>query len=222
MKINKILGLIAAVLISIAGQSQSFSGVIKGSVKALKVPAEMQGMESMLTQELSITLKGAKAKTELKNFMGSNTFIYDTLSREYIVLNDMMGQKIAMKKTLGPGENSQNGFMNFEGTNVSFTKETKSISGYTCKKAVVSQKEEGQEELKMEVWYTDQIQEIDPSSPIPGMLMEYLIEIEGMQLQYTTTSITKGAVSDSEFTIPEGYTLKTEDEFQQSFPTIGE
>lgn len=218
-KISLVAFLIASTLFSYA---QSFTGVIKGSVKALKVPAEMQGMESMLTQDISISVKGAKSKTELKNFMGSSAFVFDTLSREYIVLQDMMGQKIAMKKILPQGENAQGGLMNFEGTNVNITKETKTISGYTCKKAEVSQTVEGQPPLKMDVWFTEQISTMDASSPIPGMLMEYNIEVEGMQLQYTTTSVSKGNVTDAEFLIPDGYTLKTEDEFNQSFPTMGE
>jgi hypothetical protein len=42
-----------------------------------------------------------------------------------------------------------------------------------------------------------------------------------MKMQFTISAISKETVADSMFEIPAGYTIKTEEEFQNSIPTLG-
>jgi len=109
----------------------------------------------------------------------------------------------------------------FEGQGGTFTptKETKVIAGYKCTKGVYSFPSES--ETSITLWYTEAISKPDSGSDIPGMIMEYTMNMEGMTMQFTVTAVSKEIVPDSLFEIPAGYTIKTEEEFQNSIPTMG-
>jgi hypothetical protein len=51
--------------------------------------------------------------------------------------------------------------------------------------------------------------------------MEYVMNIEGMELQFTITGINKESVSSSVFNIPDGYQVMTPEQMQGMMPTMG-
>lgn len=212
-----------AVVLTITTWAQSFEGKVAASMKAIALPEEMAGMEAMFTQTMTSYYKGAKSSLELKNTMGTTTIITDTLKKEVIMLMNMMGQKTAIKEPL-TDENNDNPMFQFEmeGGKLELKNDTKTIAGYKCKKAVytVPSEEEGTDTMVIEFWYTEELGVYTGESPIPGMPMEYTMTVEGITFQYTVTEITKEKVDDTKFTIPAGYTVKTREEFEKSFPKM--
>jgi GLPGLI family protein len=135
---------------------------------------------------------------------------------------DMMGQKTAIKQPLD--ENTASGSFGFEAEGGTFkaTSETKTIAGYKCIKGIYTMPiEDGEPAMTVELWYTTGLSNPQLNSDIPGMVMEFTMDMEGMKMQFTISAISKETVADSMFEIPAGYTIKTEEEFQNSIPTMG-
>jgi hypothetical protein len=218
---NVILTLIAAI-ISFTTFSQTFDGKISAKMVPISVPDEMKGMEGMMSQDLTIYSKKEKSRVELKSMMGNTVIISDTIKKETIVLMDLMGQKTAIKQPLD--ESTSAGSFGFEAQGGTFkaTNETKTIAGYKCTKGIYTMPtEEGEPAMTIELWYTSAFDNPQSDSDIPGMVMEFTMDMEGMTMQFTITALSKEIVADSMFEIPQGYTIKTEEEFQNSIPTMG-
>lgn len=221
MKIKIFILTLVVTIVSFSAFSQSFDGKIIAKMSAISVPDEMKGMEGMMSQEMTIYSKKEKTRVELKSMMGNTTIISDTVKKQSIVLMDMMGQKTAMVTPLDENAGSSIGF-EAEGGSFKATSETKTIAGYKCTKGIYTMpSEEGEPEITITLWYTTSFANPQSNSEIPGLILEFTMEIEGITMQYSVSSITKETVSDSLFEIPAGYTIKTEEEFQNSIPTMG-
>jgi GLPGLI family protein len=213
-----ILSCIASIL-CLGVFAQNFEGKISAKMEAIEVPDDMKGMEGMMKQEMTIYSKKEKNRTELKNMMSTTVIISDTVKKETIILVDMMGQKTAMKQTIESGASTSAFGFEVEGGTFQTTSETKIIAGYKCFKGIYTFPSET--ESSVIIWYTNDITNPDFGSDVPGMIMEYTMKMEGITMQFTVTAVTKQTVPDSLFEIPAGYNIKTEEEFQNSIPTMG-
>lgn len=219
---KKITFTLIALIIAVASFAQNFEGKITATVKALKVPAEMQGMESMMNQDITITSKDSKTKTEMKSIMGSQVIIFDTQSKMMTILMDMMGQKYAISQKVEDDAEASSGIeFELKGADIKITDEKKKIGGYNCKKALATIPDESGTSITMEFWFTEEISMPNNNLPFSGTMMEYTVEVEGMTLQYSVTGVAKQTVAPSEFDIPAGYQIKTMEEMNELFPTMG-
>lgn len=218
---KKVSLLLCSLVIATLSFAQSFEGKITAAVKAISLPDEMKGMEAMVNQDITIFMKGAKTKTEMKSLMGSQVYIFDTLSHEMIILMDLMGQKYAIKQTVEDNESSGGMDFDLKGADVQITDETRKIAGYNCKKAIAHIKNEDHTEANLDFWFTDEVNVQNGQLPFNGILMEYVMEVEGMTFQYTVSDISKQSVGASEFETPSGYHFMTPEEMNELFPTIG-
>lgn len=103
--------------------------------------------------------------------------------------------------------------------NIEYTKETKTILGYVCKKAIIKAKDNKRNDtIEYVVWYTDKIPNkmknsnngnngnISELSKIPGMPMEYSFDLQGIKVTVTVTDINYDPVPDEIFNIStDGY-----------------
>ncbi len=98
--------------------------------------------------------------------------------------------------------------------------ETKTIAGYTAKKVVRHLYDEDGVDHPMVMWYSD---EIGPQlnilfSGIKGMPLECTMDAgEGRAITYTATEIVKGKVKETDFLLPDGYEVLSE----QDLETLG-
>jgi len=204
------------VLSSFIASAKEFKGVItfKVTISGSGVTDEMK---SMMPKTMVMTVKGNKTRSEMVMSMGKTVSISDGDSKTTITLMDMMGQKLAIKAT---SEEILEEIGKSPKPSVNVTGETKDILGYTCKKAIITF--EG-EETEIIVYYTDELGSaaMNFDNPqfkdIDGMMLEFEIPNEQFSMQFTATSIEKKNVEDSEFTIPEGYQVKTKEEMQGMF-----
>ena len=129
----------------------------------------------------------------------------------------MLGQKIAMVMPMEEESPSDSGMeFNYNGEKITMTSETKTISGYTCRKGII-QFEEGQ----MDVWFAESVKEFPMyDSRMPGVPIQYIVDEEGMKMQVTVKEIKAGPVSEKMFTVPSEYTVKSASDMQQFMPFI--
>jgi len=132
-------------------------------------------------------------------------------------LMDMMGQKFAIKM------NSEEIIKEMGDTNnisVETTNETKEILGYTCKKAIITSIDDSTE---LTAYFTDELATRDINFDnrlfrnINGVMLEYEIPNQMFTMHFEAVSVEKKNVDESEFTIPDGYQIKTKEEINQLF-----
>lgn len=211
-----VLSLLVAVTASISF-SQKFEGIITMTMEYDDLPPEMEMYESMLPKENIIKIKNEKSRVESGTMGQTMVVITDTKKKSGVMLMNMMGQKIAINLDAKDFEAKKEEETK---STTKITKETKTISGYKCTKAIITD-EDGSE---MEIWYTKEIPAIkSQNDKLPG-------KIDGFPMLYTMTNTqmgemtititvskvdTKAKISDSEFETPEGYEEMTQEELQQ-------
>jgi len=134
---------------------------------------------------------------------------------------DIMGQKYAMSMTT---EELEKDIEDGPDVDIEVTDETKEIAGYNCKKAVVKLKDKGaDDDAELIVFFTDELGSgmLNYNNPtfkdIEGVMLEYSIKENDMDMTFTAISVTKKKVSDHEFVIPEDYNVMTMSEFESMF-----
>jgi GLPGLI family protein len=179
---------------------------------------------NMFPKVMTVSIKGSKARTEINVGGGPVIAIVDYVTKSKITLINMMGQKFAIKQTAE--ELAKENASQPKGT-VTITNETKNITGYTCKKAIVTTDDDGVK-TTFEVWFTDEIggKEANFDDPvyqeIPGVMMEFVMKTPQTNMKLSATSVEKKAVSAKDFEIPADYTLTTQEELKSKFGGGGE
>lgn len=184
------------------------------AVFSLEFPSE--GIEeqyrAMLPTESKIYFKGDKSRTEMEMSIMTMVSITDAKTKTFILLMDMMGKKTAVKTDLSKSNDDDNDYK------IKVTDETKTIAGFKCYKAIVTDDEDS----KFDVWFTKEVQGSTSDNMrfkgIEGFLMSYETTVPNMEgnMKMECKSVKAEKVSDDKFTIPEGYELKTQEELRQS------
>ena len=174
---------------------------------------------AMFPKVLTVSIKGSKSRTDL-SMSGMNTVeITDYIEKTSVSLLNMMGQKYAIKQTTAEIE-SKNAS---EGkATVVFSDETKTIAGYTCKKATVTMNNDGAV-TTFEAWYTSELGSklANFNNPlykdIDGALLEFNMKNQEVSMKFSATSVEKKSLAAKDFEIPSDYTLTTQDELKSKF-----
>lgn len=197
--------------------AKDFKGVItyKITLEGTSLPEEMK---AMMPKTMTLTIKGNMAKMEMITGMGKTVAITNGTDKTSISLIDMMGQKFAVKMT---AEEINKEMAKSEGDyKVEITNETKEIVGYTCKKAIIRNIDDGEEAI---VFFTTELgtREINFNNPqykdIDGAMLEFEMPNPEFSMHFIATSVESKNVADAEFEIPAGYQIKTQAELQQMF-----
>lgn len=194
---------------------QEFQGTLTMSMEYEDLPAEMEMYESMLPKENIIKIKNEKSRVE-SGAMGQTTIVItDTKKKTGVILMNMMGQKIAITMDSKDFDSKKEAESK---TKTTITKETKTIAGYKCTKAIITD-ENGNDS---EIWFTKDIPAIQgQNNKVPGKIdgypMMYTVSDGKMgTVTMTVTKVdTKTKISDSEFETPEGYEEMTQEELKQ-------
>ena len=203
-------------LFSLQTFAQNFEGVITYKI-TITGAGVSDDMKAMMPKSATLIIKGAKSRMEMSMGMGTTVGIADAESKTAITLMDMMGKKIAIKMNNDEilkemGDETK--------ISVETTNETKKILGYTCKKAIITSKDG---DAKLIAYFTDELgtQDINFDNPlfrnISGVMLEYEMPNQMFTMHYEAVSVEKKSVNDSEFTIPDGYQIKTKEEINGMF-----
>lgn len=183
-----------------------FEGKIVYDITYTKVPAEVEGMESMLPQKMTMYIKGDKMAVEQDMMGGSQRVIADHAANTADILMNMMGSKIHIHMT---SEELNKATKDAPKPVITYHDEKLTIVGYPCKKATLVN--DGTETV---VYYTKKLGTTKHKDfkELDGFPLKYETKTQGMSLVMTASEVSKTDISDSEFTVPEGYTLTTMDE----------
>lgn len=177
--------------------------------------------KAMMPSESVVYFKDSKSRTEMSVSTGIFTAsILDSRTGDIITLTDMMGTKNAIVLTAkdqqkAKKEKTKDGSASTP-VEIIFKTESKVVAGYTCKKAMIIP---GDETAPIEVFYTDQINSKTQLNSnwknFEGFPLEYTINMEGIMMQLTASSVTTGNVADSLFSIPTDYKILTSAELER-------
>lgn len=197
-----------------AGQ-KSFQGVVTYKIT---YPSSKfsESQLAMFPKVMTITIKGDKAKSEIQTPMGAQIEITNYTDKNRVGLINMMGQKYAIHETT---EEIMEEMKDKPVPEVQITGETKTIAGYTCKKAVVTVDERGSKS-NYEVWFSEDFGAQNPNFDNPlykdinGVLLEFSMVTSQFTMVFTAISVEKMNISNKEFDIPSDYTITTKEELQ--------
>lgn len=210
------------------GQSLIKEGKLFYDITYQNLPVEMKRNEHLLPHEASFYFKDKRTRMEMGLAgMGKNTTIYDGNTKETIVLLNIFSKKLALKKS----DSEMVAFkkemvpdslqLSFK---VNLLNEYKKIAGYTCQKAQVI-KQTKYDTSTNECWFTREImpyntQNEEGLKEIPGFLMQYSSNNNGVIMQLTVKLVSLVPMEDKLFEIPSTYQVVTEEEFKRLLPLL--
>ena len=174
---------------------------------------------AMFPKIVTVMVKGTKSKTEYQTNMGSQIEISDYTDKTKVALISMMGQKYAIKQS---AEEIEKENAKEPKATVEIAAETRVIAGYNCKKAIVTQDDDGVK-TTFEVFYSAELGSklANFDNPIykdiDGALLEFSMKTPQISMKFTATSLEKKTIASKEFEIPADYTLTTKEELRSKF-----
>jgi len=175
-------------------------------------------MATMVPTQMTCRFKGNKCALEMSAVAGlfNSTFISDPDAKTLTQIVKLMNKKFCLVQTLEDieAENKEYPLI------LTTTKETKMIAGYKCYKVHVKVDNETQEEF--DVFYTKEIQIKDvnfasPYSLLDGVLLEYQIKKNGIEIRFTAKSVSKAEIEDDIFLLNKEYKHISKTEMDQIF-----
>jgi GLPGLI family protein len=227
MRILSVLlfGLICSPLL---GQTLLKEGKLFYDITYQNLPPEMKRNEHLLPHEASFYFKDQRTRMEMGLAgMGKNTTIYNGYTRETIVLLNIFSKKLALKKS----DSEMVAFkkemvpdslkLNFK---VSILNEYKKIAGYNCQKAQVIRQTIYDTSINY-CWFTRDIlpyntQNEQGLKEIPGFLMQYSSDNNGVVMQLTVKMVSPVPIEDKMFEIPTTYQVVSDAEFKRLLPLL--
>jgi GLPGLI family protein len=211
-----LLTIVSGLLFSFTTQQKIQEGLIEFDITFLDLSPEMKQAEAMLPKKVDIYFKGENSRTEMPSGMGNTITIRNRKKKEFYVLMDMMGQKMAVKQTDAEME-IQRKKMAISDISVEELDESKIIAGYKCKRAKLTFTLDGKTET-VDCFYCPELSMVDQGnnnpafSQIKGMMMEYSMSMGGIKAKISATKVSTQKVEDKMFEIPSDYTIRTIEE----------
>lgn len=184
---------------------------VKYNVKMASDDPQVQSQLGMLSgSTFTMYHKDDKSRTEMDmgGMMKTTTITSTKADKGVMLIDGMMGKLAAELDSIN--EKSKD----TKAPDVKLVDKTKTILGYTCKKAIVKIGDDDKAST-FTYWYTDKIKPAAGAmgkyvkGGVPGLPLEYTIEMPQMTMTFTATNVetkvkeTKGMF---DMTIPDGYT----------------
>ena len=170
--------------------------------------------KSLNSATSTVYVKGGQVRTDMSSALGVESTLYDNKAGNGVILKEYSGQKLMITLTK---DNWLEKNKKYDDVVFTFSDETKTIIGYTCKKATAKLKDGS----TFDVYYSP---DLVPSNKdynttfknLPGLAMEYEFLVGKTQYVYTVSKISFDAVAASHFDIPKaGYRTMTYEENKQ-------
>jgi len=211
------IALLFTVMITAAISSVAQKNISDGTL-VYDIVIQTGGKEPQMADALdgattTVYLKGTKSRTDMVNSLGNESTIHDSKTGNAVILKEYSGQKLMITLT------SQNWIAKnkaYDDITFEFTNETKTIAGYTSKKAIAKMSNG----KTFVVYYSPDIvvENKDYNSTfknLPGLATQYEIENGKMKINYTLAKINFDPVPAAKFDFPKtGYRVMTYDESQ--------
>lgn len=199
-------------------KQKPFTGII---IYSLTYEGYEPSQSAQMPSTSKVYISESKQKTYVDMGMQSISTIIDGEKESMIVILDLMGQKYIIKKNKEDIDKSKGTGTKPE---IKYFDETKKIAGYTCKKAIITEKnEKTSEESTIVIWYSDEIssnEKINFATDYEGLKGYPLsTELTVGKLKNITiaTEVKKSKVADTEFLLPSDGKVLTEEEIKKMF-----
>lgn len=202
------------ITISATAQKQLTEGVLQYNISIVSPKSETPTLNSLNGAVLSVYLKPAVSRTEMKSTLGTESTVFDTRSGTGFILKEYSGQKLMISMNADNWEQKNKAY---EDLNFTITNETATIAGYQCKKATATLADG-----KIFTVYFDPTVVISNKkynnafSRLQGLPVQYEIQSGNLSFKYTLSSLTYDAVPAAKFEAPKaGFRVMTYEENQQ-------
>lgn len=197
--------------------SLTFAQIKQGNITySMSFAGDMEGMEQVAqmfagsSMELYFMPKKSRVDMNMGAMMKTTAISDETQNKALILMSGVMG-KIAVTTSLQELEDENK--VKMPKYSIHISSETKTILGYTCKKAELTD-ESGNVST---CWFTTDIEVLTKGqngaySMIPGMSLEFETNTNGMIMKFTATAINekvKDLSSKFSLEVPPGYETKT-------------
>ena len=199
-------------------QKNPFIGTVVYDVTVIgDVPDQAK---SMMPTEMTMKVSPDKMITVIHSSMMDIKNVFDAPAQVSNTLMDMMGQKFNIKNTAADlaDQKKKAGLT----MTVKPTTETKTITGYNCKKAIMTVKSNQSAEQTFDVYFTDgfDISKFNFALTLPevdGLPLEFTMAQGPFSLKMTARSVKKENIAASEFVIPTDYKQVTTEQLKAMF-----
>ncbi len=170
-----------------------------------------------LPTESVVFVKGDLSRTDMN--VGprmSSSSIYNARSGQVTALTEFMDSKTYIVMQPGKGPVPAGTSSNV----VLFDKDVKNIAGFNCKRAVLK----GKDNVTSDLFYTDKITARIAVNVqfagVDGFPMQFLVNQNGLKMQYTVREVVQESVPSSYFTIPEDYKPVTPEDLNRIYKSM--
>jgi hypothetical protein len=160
----------------------------------------------------AVYIKGNRCRTDMISSLGTQSTIIDDTKNTITILKEFGEQKYMISLTPA---NWKDANKRYEGVVFRYEgNETKSIIGYSCKKAIGTLKDG----TTFVVWYTPDLQAESngcqyANKNLPGIAMQYETTLGNLKVTYTVSKISFSPVPSSKFDLPKsGFRIMTYEE----------
>jgi len=169
-------------------------------------------------KDMIVKIMGNKTRQEY----GGTSIIYDGDTKTNIILIDVANKKYALKTTK---EDIEKKLERKPAPKIKYIEgETKTIAGYLCKKAEITETDpDNGEEVTTTLFYTDEFGSEDMNygtqfHGLNGWPLEYEMTGQNITIKYTAHSINKKAkISEADFLIPDDYQITSKEKLMELF-----
>jgi len=202
------------------GQSGIAEGVMKYNITYL-VDENENPIVSLMPSNINMSFKENSVILEVEGWMGvfKSSFIKNGEKSEAITLLKMMNKKYCYRS---PANQGFLGFSAYNNIEVIFDEEVKEILDFNCKHAKVKLHDCN---VKFDIYYTEEIKienpnDYTPFHMVPGVLMEFQIEINGIPMHLIASEIIEKEIPDKAFEVPADYENVPREQLDKIFSSI--
>jgi len=177
---------------------------------------------AMLPAKMIYKFKNNNTVSELSSGMGvfSTSFIINNDTHKLTHLLKLVNKKYAL--VLDSLQVMEGYAIQPDGMKIKLTNDTKKISGYNCKRAIVTFDNPGK---NFDIYYTNEIAIKDPNwaspfSEIDGVLLEYQLKNFNIEMRLKANIVKKDEVNDKDFDVEPDYKRITKEEMTEIFQSF--
>jgi hypothetical protein len=171
----------------------------------------------LLPRKMITSFSENSSHTLIEGFFGTFklTYILNSTNMQNYTLLQIMDKKYVYQADIN---NLAFGYQNMRGIKLDFDNKKKVIAGYMCKHAQASFPDGKCNSI--DVYYTEDIDLLKPNLNNPfreinGVLMEFSVQLVGINMKFTTKKVSKKETNVKLFEIPKGYTRITLHEMEK-------
>ena len=216
--------LIILVLVNSCSINHKVKGIREGEIR-YKITYLKDATENpligLMPTELNMVFKDNNVSMSVEGWMGifKSSFIKRNKNSEMITLLKIMNKKVYCQSATSTGLLGVDDFSNMS---ISFDNLTREILDFKCNHAIASIPEK---QMEFDIYYTRDIQIEQPNSntpfeEIPGVLMQFQMQMDGIPMQLVADKLTKFEVPENVFDIPDEYQKISIDQMDEIFKSL--